>query len=171
APRALVVTADAQSRLYGEANPPLTYTVGGLVGGDGLGGSLATAAGAASGVGRYAITVGSLAAPANYALTYQGADLTIAPRPVTLSGTRVYDATAAVAGGLLAAGNLVAGDAVAVSGIGRLAAKDVGAQALTGLSGLALSNPNYTLAGATGAVAITQATLLVGTLSARDRTY
>ncbi len=159
APRALVVTADAQSRLYGEANPPLTYTLDGLVGGDGLAGALATAAGAASGVGRYAITMGSLAASPNYAVTYRGADLTVAPRPVTLAGTRVYDAGTAIAGGLLTAGNLVTGDTVAVSGTGLLAARDVGTQALTGLSGLALSNPNYTLAGATGAVTITPATL------------
>ncbi len=171
-PRALVVTADAQSRLYGEANPPLTYTVGGpgLVGGDGLAGSLATAAGAASGVGRYAITRGSLAASANYAVTYRGADLTVTARPVTLAGTRVYDAGTAIAGGLLAVTDRVGADVVTLSGTGTLAAKDVGTQALTGLSGLALSNPNYTLAGATGAVTITPATLTYAADPVR-RTY
>ena len=51
--RALTVTADAKSRAYGDANPALTYQVGGsgLVNGDTLSGALATSATAASNVG------------------------------------------------------------------------------------------------------------------------
>ena len=62
-PRAITVTADAQSRVYGDANPVLTYQVGGsgLVNGDTLSGALATAATAASNVGIYGITQGTLA--------------------------------------------------------------------------------------------------------------
>ena len=43
-PRAITVTADAKSRAYGDANPALTYQVGGagLVNGDTLSGALAT---------------------------------------------------------------------------------------------------------------------------------
>ena len=43
-PRAITVTADAASRAYGDANPALTYQVGGsgLVNGDTLSGALAT---------------------------------------------------------------------------------------------------------------------------------
>ncbi|WP_163103817.1 MBG domain-containing protein, partial [Acinetobacter baumannii] len=68
--RAITVSADAKSRVYGDANPALTYSVGGmgLVNGDMLAGALATAATSLSGVGGYAITSGSLA-HANYSIT------------------------------------------------------------------------------------------------------
>ncbi len=51
--RVVTVRADGQSRIYGEANPELTYTVGGLglVNGDTLSGGLATLADASSAVG------------------------------------------------------------------------------------------------------------------------
>jgi filamentous hemagglutinin family protein len=74
---ALSVVADAQSRAYGAANPTLTYVATGLVNGDALTGLLATTAGGTSNVGSYAITQGTLAASANYALTYTGANLTV----------------------------------------------------------------------------------------------
>jgi hypothetical protein len=55
----------------------LTYTTTGLVNGNTLTGALATTATTASNVGIYGITQGTLAASANYALTYVGADLTV----------------------------------------------------------------------------------------------
>src|SRR3546814_6550989 len=58
--RGVTVTADALSRIYGDANPALTYTVSGLVDGDTLDGALATGATLGSDVGSYAITPGSL---------------------------------------------------------------------------------------------------------------
>ncbi|WP_334185577.1 MBG domain-containing protein, partial [Novosphingobium sp.] len=81
-PRGLTVTADALSRLYGNANPALTYTLGGdgLVNGDALSGALATEAVATSNVGSYAIGQGTLSAGENYTVTYDGADLTVTPR-------------------------------------------------------------------------------------------
>ncbi|MBN9222865.1 MAG: filamentous hemagglutinin, partial [Mesorhizobium sp.] len=79
--RAITVTADAQSRAQGMPNPTLTYTIGGLglVGTDTLTGALSTDATTASAPGSYAIEQGSLAASANYALTYVGADLVVQP--------------------------------------------------------------------------------------------
>ena len=79
--RAITVTADAKSRAHGDANPVLTYQVGGsgLANGDTLSGALATSATAASNVGVYGITQGTLAASSNYAFTYVGANLTITP--------------------------------------------------------------------------------------------
>lgn len=93
--RPITVTADAQSRVYGDANPTLAWTVGGsgLVNGDTLSGSLATTATTTSGVGTYAIDRGTLAASSNYALTWVGADLTVTARPITVtatSSTRIY---------------------------------------------------------------------------------
>ena len=71
-PRAITVTADAKSRAYGDANPALTYQVGGsgLVNGDTLSGALATSATTASNVGLYGIAQGTLAASSNYTLIF-----------------------------------------------------------------------------------------------------
>jgi hypothetical protein len=93
--RPITLIADAVSRFYGNANPALTYTVGGsgLVNGDTLTGTLANSATPTTGVGTTAITQGSLAANANYSATYVGADLTITPRPLILKAdaqSRVY---------------------------------------------------------------------------------
>ncbi|MNL48350.1 hypothetical protein D3C87_1712020 [compost metagenome] len=76
--RSITVTADNLSRSYGDANPPLTYTVGGmgLVNGDTLSGALATAAQSQSSAGRYAITRGSLM-NGNYAIDFVGGTLTV----------------------------------------------------------------------------------------------
>ncbi|WP_163460357.1 MBG domain-containing protein, partial [Escherichia coli] len=69
--RAITVTADAKSRIYGDANPALTWQVtsGSLVNGDNLTGGLTTAATTTSNVGSYAIAQGDLAASSNYAVT------------------------------------------------------------------------------------------------------
>lgn len=85
-PRPITVTANNLSRVYGNANPALTFTVGGLglVNGDQLTGALATTAGTTTGVGSVAITQGSLVADPNYALTFVNGQLTITPRPITL---------------------------------------------------------------------------------------
>jgi hypothetical protein len=77
APRPITVTADAQQKVVGDADPTLTHwiTSGALVGADALGGSLERAPGEDPGV--YAIMQGSLTAGPNYDLHYVGADLTI----------------------------------------------------------------------------------------------
>ncbi|WP_434723808.1 MBG domain-containing protein [Mesorhizobium sp. RIZ17] len=79
AKRAIIVTADAKSRPQGAANPPLTYSIGGLglAAGDTLTGALSTEATTASGPGSYAIEQGSLSASANYDLSYVGANLVV----------------------------------------------------------------------------------------------
>jgi hypothetical protein len=89
----LTVTADAQSRLYGVANPVLSYVSSGLVNGDTLSGLLATSATATSNVGAYAITQGNLVASSNYALSYVGANLSVAAAALTVTAntqSRIY---------------------------------------------------------------------------------
>ncbi len=117
--RPITITADAQTRLYGDANPALTYTVGGrgLANGDRLDGVLATPTSTTSGVGTYAIVQGTLAASSNYALTYRGADLTVTARPITviaepqarLAGTANPPLTYTVGGRGLVAGDPLTG--------------------------------------------------------------
>ena len=90
----VTVTADAQSKVYGEADPALTYNVTGLVGSDALTGALSRDAG--ENVGTYAITQGTLAASANYNLVFSGADLTITKATVTVTAdaqSKVYGET------------------------------------------------------------------------------
>jgi hypothetical protein len=84
-PRPLEVTADAKSKTYGEDDPDLTYEVtsGNLVGNDSLSGNLTRQAG--KNVGTYAIQQGTLTAGSNYDLSYVGANLTIDPRPITVT--------------------------------------------------------------------------------------
>ncbi len=81
--RSIEVTADAQSKQAGQPDPTLTWalTAGTLVGGDSLSGALARLAGESAGV--YPINQGTLAASANYALSFVGADLTISGAPAT----------------------------------------------------------------------------------------
>jgi hypothetical protein len=72
--KAVTVTADAQTKVYGASDPALTYTSDGLVNGDALTGSLSRAGGTA--VGTYAISQGTLANP-NYNISFTGANFTI----------------------------------------------------------------------------------------------
>jgi len=76
-PAPLAVSADAQSKVYGTGDPPLTchLTSGALMDGDKLSGSLSRMRGEHA--GSYAIQQGTLTAGSNYTLTYVGADLTI----------------------------------------------------------------------------------------------
>jgi hypothetical protein len=99
--RPLTVTAQSQSRPYGDANPGLTATVGGFVNGDtattAVAGSAActTTATATSGVGSYPVTcsAGTLAS-ANYSFgTFVAGSLTVTKAPLTVRAddqTRTY---------------------------------------------------------------------------------
>ena len=81
----LTIAADAKTKVYGENDPALTYTVSGLKGTETaksvLSGILSREAGDA--VGKYAINQGSLTANANYEIAYTAATFTIAPATLT----------------------------------------------------------------------------------------
>ena len=83
-PRPITVTADAQSKVYGAADPLLTYriTSGSLVGSDSLSGGLIRAAG--EDVGIYWIDQGTLTAGSNYDLSYVDANLQITKANATI---------------------------------------------------------------------------------------
>lgn len=74
--RPVTVAADSKTKLFGESDPELTYTIteGSLIEGDTLGGSLERNGGESAGV--YDITCGSLA-NANYDITFITSSLTI----------------------------------------------------------------------------------------------
>ena len=92
APRDITVMADARTKVYGETDPVLTFSVGGLglASGDGLSsvftGALIRATGDTVAGGPYAISQGSLAANSDYNLTgFSGDFLTITPAPLTIT--------------------------------------------------------------------------------------
>jgi hypothetical protein len=85
APRAITVTADPQNKVYGATDSALTYHLGTLVGTDTLTGSLTRQAG--EDAGSYDIQQGTLAATANYTLSFMGAQLTISPASTTTALT------------------------------------------------------------------------------------
>ena len=92
----LIVTADAQSRIYGSPNPAPTYVSSGLVNGDTLSGLLATVATTTSNVGSYGISQGTLAASSNYALAYNAANLAVTTAPLTVTAAALTVTTANV---------------------------------------------------------------------------
>src|SRR5262249_47369674 len=85
----LTVTANHQSKVYGAADPTLSYSASGFRFSDTaatvLTGGLARAAGA--NVGSYAITQGSLAANTNYTISFTSNTLTITPATLTITAT------------------------------------------------------------------------------------
>ncbi|WP_018259682.1 MBG domain-containing protein [Methylobacterium sp. WSM2598] len=173
-PRPLTVVGGPVSRVYGEANPALSYRVGGmgLVNGDALAGALTTAADGASNIGAYAIGQGTLAVSPNYILIYRGADLTVTPRPVTLTGRRTYDAATGFGTGTLQVAGAADGERLTlVAGNGRTAASDAGLYAGSPLAGLVLAvaggnglASNYRLP-ASGTLTVTPAPVVVSARS------
>jgi hypothetical protein len=91
--RPITVSADAQTKVYGAADPALTYriTSGNLVNGDGFIGAPTRAAG--EGVGGYPIGQGTLSAGTNYNLTYVGNALTITPATPKITWSNPADIT------------------------------------------------------------------------------
>ena len=172
--RAITVTADAKSRAYGDANPALTYQVGGsgLVNGDTLSGALATSATSASNVGIYGITQGTLAASGNYALNYASANLTVTQRAITVTAdakSRAYgDANPAltyqVGGSGLVNGDTLSG-ALATSAT---TASNVGVYGIG--QGTLAASTNYALNYASANLTVTQRAITV-TADAKSRAY
>ncbi|MGY5800712.1 MBG domain-containing protein, partial [Rhizobium sp. LEGMi12c] len=172
-PRALTVTADAVSKIYGDTNPAFSYTVGGagLVNGDTLSGSLSTTAAQYSNVGNYAIT-GSFSASSNYALTYVGANLSINQRAITVTADAVSktygDANPALSYTVGGAG-LVNGDTL--SGLLTTSAgqySNAGAYAIA--RGTLAASGNYALTYAGANLTVNQRALRV-TVDAQSKTY
>src|SRR3569832_1919258 len=83
--RSITVTADPQTKNYGDNDPTLSYqiTSGSLASGDTFTGAQTRATG--ENVGTYAISLGSLALSANYNLSYTGDNFTIGTRSIAVA--------------------------------------------------------------------------------------
>jgi gliding motility-associated-like protein len=81
----ITVTAEAKTKVYGETDPALTYTlsVGALATGDNVTGALSRATGEA--VGTYAIGQNTLTAGTNYSITYVPANLQVTRKALVIT--------------------------------------------------------------------------------------
>jgi len=82
--KAITVTANAQTKVYGSSDPALNYGVSpSLYSGDAFTGMLSRASGDT--VGKYAIVQGTLSAGTNYSLSILGDSLSITTYPITVT--------------------------------------------------------------------------------------
>ncbi len=154
APKPISVTADVQSKVYGNSDPALTYAVSGsLVGSDAFSGALSRVAG--ENVGPYAINQGSLALSSNYALTFTGNNLTITTRPITIKAddqAKTYGNADPALTYSITSGSLAFADAVSGS-LSRVSGENVGSYAIN--QGTVGVSSNY-------AVTFTAGSLVIG---------
>ncbi|WP_316828318.1 MBG domain-containing protein, partial [Pedobacter miscanthi] len=176
--RAIVVTVDAKSKIYGSADPALTYTyTGTLVGTDAFTGSLTRVAG--NNVGAYAINQGTLVLSnaSNYSITYNNANLTITPKTLTVTAAginKVYDGTTAAT--VTLSDDRVAGDVFTESYVSAaFATATAGTNKPVSVTGIAITggaSANYTLGNTTAATtADITARAIVITADAKSKTY
>lgn len=98
-PAVLSISADGVSKIYGSADPALTYTATGFRFNDNTGiitGTLSRTAGETVVGGPYPILQGSLSAGSNYTINFTGSSLTITPAVLTVIATpnsKTYGAT------------------------------------------------------------------------------
>jgi filamentous hemagglutinin family protein len=171
-PASLTVTANTLSKIYGETDPALTYSVSGLIGNDALAGNLSRASG--ENAGNYAITQGSLANP-NYNISYTGANFTINPAILNLaiqadSKTRLYGASNPMFTGTITAGALQNGETL--DSIGLTFNTDATSTSNVGTYQIipVLTNQNYIFTSTNGILSVTPASLTV-TANALSKIY
>ena len=148
----LTVTADAgQGKVYGNADPALTYSTGGtLIDSDANfspTGSLTRVAGETVAGGPYAISVGTLSSQLGYTLNFAGDTFAISQRPVTVTAdagqNKVYG-NADPASYTFTNTSLGTGVAL-VGSLARNAGENVGSYAITQGGITNAANTNYTI--------------------------
>ena len=171
---ALSVTAVDKTKLYGSAVPSLTFTTTGLVNNETvaqvLTGGLTTTATAASSVGNYPITIGTLAANSNYALTFVNGTLSVTPVALLVTAnslTSVYGK--AIPPLTFSVNGLLNGDTSATVLSGSLtttatSSSPVGTYPIA--QGTLVANTNYTLTVTNGKLTLTPAPLTIAALNA-----
>ncbi|HEY3319014.1 MAG TPA: MBG domain-containing protein [Planctomycetota bacterium] len=143
--RGITVTANAKSKVYGDADPAMTYQItgGSLAAGEQLTGSLSRIAG--ENAGTYAIQQGTLTAGANYDFTYIGANLAINSRGITVTAdakSKVYGDADPALTYQITSGTLVSGDRL-TGRLTRPAGEDAGTYPIS--QGTLSASGNYSL--------------------------
>ncbi|MCT5025071.1 two-partner secretion system adhesin CdrA [Pseudomonas aeruginosa] len=163
----LNVIADAKTKVYGDADPSLTYQVGGLKNGDSAGSILTGGLNRAAGenVGVYGINQGDLALNSgNYDLSYQGNNLTITKALLNViadAKTKVYgDADPSLTYQVSGLKNGDSAGSILTGGLNRAAGENVGVYGIN-QGDLALNSGNYDLSYQGNNLTITKALLNV----------
>ena len=139
-----VTVAPSQTKVYGESDPVLTYTVSpSLLAGDSFTGALSRVSG--EDIGNYAINQGTLSAGSKYLITYAGTNFTITAKPITVtatpSQTKVYGTTDPIFDYTVSP-SLVGSDAF-TGALTRVAGENIGNYAIT--QGNLSVGSNYTI--------------------------
>ncbi|MCS6243907.1 MAG: hypothetical protein H2172_08650 [Opitutus sp.] len=184
---ALSVTASNATKTYGDTQnfAGTEFTSSGLVNSETIGSVTLSSSGAAAtaNVASYAIAAsaatGGTFTNSNYAITYNNGSLTVDPRVISLTGSRQYEGTTALASTVFTLGNLANSETLSLSGSGSMANKHVGTGKAVTLGTLALLDgtggsaglaSNYTFTGGTHTVDISAAPITL-TTSAVTKTY
>ncbi|GHE21205.1 MBG domain-containing protein [Halomonas urumqiensis] len=151
-PRPITVTADDQQKIYGDADPALTWQVtdGNLIGDDSLAGDVTREAG--SDVGDYAISAADLA-NGNYVVSAENGTLSIDPRPITVTADdqqKTYGNDDPALNWQVTDGNLVGDDSLS-GDVTREAGNNVGNYAISAAD---LANGNYVVSAENGTLSI-----------------
>ena len=167
----ITVTAEAKSKVYGDNDPALTYTVptGALVGTDKITGAMTRAAGES--VATYAIQQGTLTAGSNYTITFVPANLTITTRAITvtadnkskLAGASDPTLTYTISGAGLAFTDTLTGT------LARQAGETVGTYEIQ--RGSLTANSNYVMTFVPGTFTITTKSITVTVSSGQSKVY
>jgi hypothetical protein len=166
-PAPLTLTPDDIFRIYGDADPTLTFDISGFVLGQGtslLTGSIARLPG--EDVGTYAFTLGTLSAGANYTINIAGMPgLTITPRSLTLAAddiTTIFgqpfpDLTFTIVDGQLVFNDALTGEPLAEGATGAPGTFTIGQGTLT-------AGGNYAITFIPGTLTVSPARNRDGTL-------
>ncbi|MEQ9105918.1 MAG: MBG domain-containing protein, partial [Limnobacter sp.] len=159
--RAITVSADAKSKVYGNVDPTLTYSVnsGNLVNGDTLNGALNRTVG--ENVGTYTIDASALQ-NGNYLITAQNGTLSIDQRAITVAAdakNKVYGNVDPTLTYSVNSGNLVNGDTLN-GALTRTAGENVGTYTI---DASALQNGNYLITAQNGTLNVTTRPLTIAT--------
>jgi hypothetical protein len=165
------LVVDSTSKVYGQANPAFTGTLGGILNGDAVAASYSTAATQFSDVGGYAIT-GAVSGSklGNYDVAITPGTLTVnkAAATISLSGlTHTYDASAKAATATVSPD--VAGLSVVYTRNDVVVASPTNAGTYTVTA--TLSNANYLASTVTDKLVIEKATQTIGFAALGDKTY
>jgi len=175
---ALVVTADAKTKVYGDANPPLTFVYSGFKGSDNAGvidvqPTISTPAGTTTDVGSYPIALAG-GSDNNYTMSLVNGTLTITKSALTISAdakTKIYgDANPAFSmsySGFKGTDDVTAIDTQPTSSCSAGNSSDVGSYPITLAGG---TDNNYSITLVNNVLTITRA-VLSATADAITKTY
>jgi hypothetical protein len=157
----LTIKADDKTKIYGDADPALTFVATGLVNGDGnsvITGALKRLAG--ENVGNFTINQNTLSAGNNYIITYTAGNFAITPATLTITAnpqTKVYGTADPAL--TFAATGWKYNDGVTAGNLTRIAGENVGTYAIQ--QGTIGAGANYTIAFVGNAFTITKAPQLI----------